>query len=190
MTEREKLEAGLEYCYLDPELNEDKLRANALCEKLNALPTTAKEEREAVIAELFGAVGTGPRVLPTFHCDNGKNIRAGDKLLLNYNVTILDRAKVTIGDNVQIAPGVLITTVNHAMTAKGRRADLCTARPITIGVDVWIGGNVTILPGVTIGSNVIVAAGAVVSRDLPDNVLAAGVPARVIRQLPPETQAP
>ena len=186
MTEQEKLEAGLEYNYLDPALNADKLRANRLCDALNALPTTAAAEREAAIAALFGAVGEGARVLPVFHCDNGKNIRAGKRLLLNYNVTILDRARVTIGDNVLVAPGVLITTVNHAMTARGRRENLCTARPITIGNDVWIGGICTILPGVTIGNNVIVAAGAVVTHDLPDNVLAAGVPARVIRELPPD----
>ena len=183
MTELEKLQAGLEYNFVDPELNAHKLRANALCEKLNALPTTATAEREALIAELFGSVGAGPRVLPAFHCDDGKNIHAGDQLFINYNVTILDRAEVTIGDNAVIAPGVLITTVNHAMTAKRRRENYCTAKPIRIGNDVWLGGNCVILPGVTLGDNVIVAAGAVVTRDIPSNSLAAGVPARVIRSL-------
>ncbi|MBR1497953.1 MAG: sugar O-acetyltransferase [Oscillospiraceae bacterium] len=183
MTEREKLDAGLEYCLDDAELAEEKLRAVELCRKLDALGPREKAAREAVVRELFGAAGEHPQVLDNFRCDNGKNIRVGDHFLANYNVTILDRAKVTCGDNVLLAPGVMISTVNHAMTAQGRRENLCTAKPITIGSDVWVGGNCVILPGVTIGDNVIVAAGAVVNRDVPDDTLVAGVPARQVKKL-------
>lgn len=183
MTEQEKLEAGLEYNFMDPEMGAQKRRAMLLCRQLNETDEQDIPARETLVRKLFGAAGERPRVLPDFHCDNGKNIRVGDDFLANYNVTILDRATVTMGDGVLLAPGVLITTVNHAMTPEGRRAHLCTAKPIVIGDDVWIGGNCVILPGVTIGNNVIVAAGAVVSRDIPDDTLAAGIPARPVRRL-------
>ena len=183
MTEREKLDAGLEYCLDDPELAEDKLRAVELCRKLGEIEIRDRAGREAVVRELFGAVGEHPQVLDNFRCDNGRNIRAGDNFLANFNVTILDRAKVSFGDNVLLAPGVTITTVNHAMTAHGRREQLCTAKPIVIGNDVWVGANCVILPGVTIGDNVVIAAGAVVNRDVPDDALAAGVPARPVKKL-------
>lgn len=183
MTEMEKLKAGLEYNFVDDALNRQKRRAVELCEKLNAVSDMDGKAKERVIRELFGSAGADPRVLSVFHCDAGTNIHVGDNFLANYNVTILDRAEVRIGNNVLLAPGTLITTVNHALTAKGRRENLCTARPVVIGDDVWIGGNVTILPGVTIGNNVIVAAGAVVNRDVPDNTLVAGVPARFVKRL-------
>ena len=136
-----------------------------------------------ILVVLLGAAGARPRIMDNFHCDNGRNIRAGDNFLANFNVTILDRARVSFGDNVLLAPGVTITTVNHAMTAHGRRGQLCTARPIVIGNDVWVGANCVILPGVTIGDNVVIAAGAVVNRDVPDDTLAAGVPARPVKKL-------
>lgn len=183
MTEMEKLRAGLAYNYVDPELNAQKHRAIRLCEELNAVSDADGEAKEEVIRRLFGSAGEKPRVLSDFHCDAGENIHVGDRFLANYNVTILDRAEVHIGDNVLLAPGVLITTVNHAMNAAERRENICVAMPVVLGDDVWVGGNATILPGVHIGNNVIVAAGAVVNRDVPDNCLVAGVPARVIRTL-------
>ncbi len=183
MTEQEKLEAGLEYDFRDPVMDAEKRRAMELCRQLNEADETDGAGREKLIRALFGAAGKGPRVLSPFHCDNGRNIRVGDDFLANYNVTILDRATVTIGDGVLLAPNVLITTVNHSMTAEGRRAHLCTAAPIVIGNDVWIGGNAVILPGVTLGDNVIVAAGAVVTRDVPDDTLVAGVPAKPVKRL-------
>ena len=104
--------------------------------------------------------------------------------LTNYNLTILDIAKVTIGDHVMIGPNVDIYTVNHPLDKEGRRHYHATALPVTIGNDVWIGGKATILPGVTIGDNVVVAAGAVETKDVPANTIVAGVPARVIKELP------
>lgn len=104
--------------------------------------------------------------------------------MTNYNLTILDIAKVTIGDHVMIGPNVDIYTVNHPLDKEGRRRYHATALPVTIGNDVWIGGKATILPGMTIGDNVVVAAGAVVTKDVPANTIVAGVPARVIKELP------
>ena len=183
MTELEKLEAGLEYSFWDEEVDARKLHAVQGCQKLNAISVLDNEAREAAIRELFGSVGANPAVLPVFNCDNGKNIHVGDNFLANYNVTILDIGPVHIGHDVMIGPGTLITTVNHPLSPKGRRNHLGIMRPVTIGNDVWIGGNVTILPGVTIGNNVVIAAGAVVTRDVPDNCVAGGVPARVIKEI-------
>ena len=107
----------------------------------------------------------------------------GEDFLTNYNVTILDIAPVHIGDYCMIGPNTLITTVGHPLNPEGRREKKAYGRPVTIGNDVWIGGNCTILPGVTIGNNVVVAAGAVVTKDVPDNCVVAGVPARIIKRI-------
>ena len=183
MTEREKALAGMEYDYLDPEMNERKLRAMALCQRLNATDVRDAEGRERLIRELLGGAGARPRLNPDFHCDDGKNIFVGDDFLANYNVTILDRARVTIGDGVLIAPGTVITTVNHALDPARRRANVCTALPVTIGNDVWIGANCTILQGVTIGDGAVIAAGAVVKSDVPPRAIVGGVPARVRKMI-------
>ena len=183
MTELEKLKAGLPYSVRDPEVDAMKLHAVQGCQKLNAISVLDAAAKEAAIRELFGSVGKDPVVLPTFNCDTGKNIHVGDFFLANYNVTILDIAEVRMGDYVWIAPGTLITTVNHPLSPKGRRAYLGIAEPVIIGNDVWIGGNCTILPGVTIGNNVVIAAGTVVTKSVPDNCVVGGVPARIIKEL-------
>ncbi len=183
MTELEKLDAGLPFDVNDPEVDARKLHAVQGCKKLETIDVTDRAAKEAAIRELFGSVGKNPNVLPGFRCDNGLNIHVGDEFLANYNVTILDISPVTMGDNVWIAPNTLITTINHPISPKGRRQHLGISKPIQIGNDVWIGGNATILPGVTIGNNVIVAAGAVVTHDVPDNVIVGGVPAKVIREI-------
>ena len=183
MTELEKLDAGLEYDFWDEDVNNRKLRAIRLCKKLNGIPQDWEAERLPVIRELFAKTGRNPAVLNGFNCDYGLHISVGENFLANYNVTILDIAPVTIGDYVMIGPNTLISTVNHPLTPLGRRQHLGVAKPVTIGNDVWIGGNVTILPGVTIGNNVVVAAGAVVTKDIPDNCLVGGVPAKKIRDL-------
>ena len=183
MTELEKLEAGLPYDVNDPEVNARKLNAVRGCQALEAVDVLDQPAREAAIRDLFGAAGRNPNVLPGFRCDDGKNIRVGDDFLANYNVTILDILPVTMGDNVWIGPNALICTVNHPLSPKGRRQHLGVAKPIVIGNEVWIGGGCTILPGVTIGNNVVVAAGAVVTKDVPDNCLVGGVPARKIKDI-------
>lgn len=184
MTELEKLDAGLEYDFYDEAVNARKLRAAAGCAKLNAISPADAEAAEATARELFGSAGRGLTVLPSFNCDNGKNIRVGDDFLANYNVTILDIAPVNIGSHVMIGPNTLITTVSHPLSPAKRRRHIGIAKPVAIGDDVWIGGGCTILPGVTIGDNVVIAAGAVVTKDVPSNCVAGGVPARVIKELP------
>lgn len=183
MTELEKMNAGLEYDFFNPEVDGQKLHALEWCQKLNAIPMQNDGEREQVIRKLFGSVGAGPTVLPVFNCDCGKNIHVGDDFLANYNVTILDIAMVRIGSHVMIGPNTLIVTVNHPLSPAKRRNHIGIAKPVSIGDDVWIGGNVTILPGVTIGNNVVVAAGAVVTKDVPDNCVVGGVPAKIIKQI-------
>lgn len=190
MSELEKLEAGLTYCFDDPEVEARKQRAVALCEQLETISSQDMEKREAFIrSELFGSCKGSVAVQKGFVCDCGKNIHTGENFSANYHVTILDIAPVIIGDNVMLAPNVLITTVGHPLDPAGRRQHLAKAQPVHIGNDVWIGANVVILPGVTIGSNVVVGAGAVVTKDLADNGVYAGVPARLIRKLEPEKGA-
>ena len=141
---------------------------------MEAIPVTDAAAKDAAIRDLFGSAGKNPNILPGFYCDNGKNIFVGDEFLANYRVTILDIAPVRMGNNVWIGP----------LSRDGRRKHLGIAKPIVIGDDVWIGGNVTIVAGVHIGNNVIVAAGAVVTKDVPDNTLVGGVPAKKIKDLP------
>lgn len=183
MTEAEKLDAGEFYDFWDPQVNARKLNAINGCKRLNACDPADEAAVFQILKSFFGSVGEHSNVLSGFTCDNGKNIHVGRNFLANYHVTILDCGPVTIGDYVMIGPNTMISTVNHPMTPMGRRKHLAIVKPVKIGNDVWIGGNVTILPGVTIGNNVVVAAGAVVTKDVPDNTLVGGVPAKVIKPL-------
>jgi len=183
MKEIEKLKAGLEYCFEDSEVNAAKPRAAMYCEMLNLTPLSESKKREEITRKLLGKTKLNPCLMPVFNCENGLNISVGDNFFTNYNVTILDIAPVTIGDYVMIGPNVLITTVEHPISRKGRRQRLAKATPVNIGSDVWIGGNVVILPGVTIGDNVVIGAGAVVTKDIPSNSVAMGVPAKVVRKI-------
>ena len=183
MREIEKLKAGMEYNFDDEEINSSKPRATKLCTLLNKTSVEDFEKRVEIIKELFGSTKKNPCIMPVFNCENGLNISVGDNFFTNYNVTILDIAPVKIGDNVMIGPNVLITTVEHPISLKGRRKRLAKATPVNIGSDVWIGGNVVILPGVTVGDNVVIGAGAVVTKDIPSNSVAMGVPARVTKKI-------
>lgn len=185
MTEEEKLDAGLYYDFWDAGVNGRKLNAIRFCRELRQLQDADASEIEQteLIQKYFGSVGQNVTLCPGFMCDNGKNIYSGDQFLANYNLTILDIMPVYIGNYVMIGPNTLITTVNHPITPKGRREHLGIGKQVTIGNDVWIGGNVTVLPGVTIGNNVVVAAGAVITKDVPDNCIVGGVPAKVIRKI-------
>lgn len=183
MREIEKLKAGLEYCYDDEEVDAIKQNAIKNCRIYNNIDDNDRQKQYDFLCEMMGSVGDNVWIAKTFSCDNGKNIFIGDNFTGNFNLTILDVKEVYIGDNVMIGPNTLITTVGHPLTPKGRREHLAQATEIHIGNDVWLGGNVTVLPGVTIGNNVVVGAGAVVTKDIPDNSLALGVPARVVRKL-------
>ena len=162
MKEIEKMQAGLEYCYDDEDISMMKLHAIENANVFNSLAEDDLDKQHEVLSEILGSVNnfTG-----------------------NFNLTILDIKEVYIGDNVMIGPNTTITTVGHPLSPKKRRDHLAQASEIRIGNDVWLGANVTILPGVTIGNNVVVGAGAVVSKDIPDNSLALGVPARVVKKL-------
>lgn len=188
MTELEKLKAGLEYCYGDDEVVARKENAIIECKKFNAIDDTDYEAQYAQLKEMFGSVGEDVWIAKTFNCDNGKNIHIGNNFTGNYNLTVLDIRDVYIGDNVMIGPNTLITTVGHPLSTAGRRKHLGVAKPVIIGNDVWIGGNVTVLPGVTIGNNVVIGAGAVVTKDIPDNSVAVGVPAKVIKNIPNDAE--
>ena len=155
---------------------------NALLKKFHCECETI-EERQAVLKELFGAVGRNPRVTPLFYCDLGFNIFIGDDFYSNYNLTILDCAKVTIGNNCYIADNVGIYAVGHPTDRLLRRVDIEYGAPVVIGDDVWIGGHTVINPGVTIGDNVVIGSGSVVTRDIESDVVAAGNPCRVIRKI-------
>lgn len=183
MTEMEKLRSGLRYRYDDPELAQMKDTASQRCATLNAVDPLDAVGREAAARELIGSAGEGLDIQPGFHCDNGKNIHVGVNFTANFNVTVLDGAPVTFGDFCMVGPGTVIATTGHPLEAAGRRQRLAISEPITVGDDVWIGGNCVITGGVTIGSNVVVGAGAVVTHDIPDNCVVAGVPARVIKHL-------
>lgn len=182
MTEEEKLDAGLEYDFTDPDVRSRKVRAMRLCHRLNSLGPDDGAERESVTRELLGKAGQRIWLGPGFHCDNGKNITVGDDFYVNYNVTILDNRPVTIGNGCLIGPGSVIATVTHPLEASRRRKRAAIASPITIGDDVWIGANCTVMPGVTIGNGAVIAAGAVVTTDVPANCIAGGVPAKIIKR--------
>lgn len=184
MSELERLSAGEWYHFKDAGVAAQKARAAQLCQEFNAISATDPAAQTAKIREILGHAGRNVSFQANFNCDNGRNISVGDNFLSNYNLTILDIVPVKIGDNVMIGPNVDIYTVNHPLTATGRREALAKGYPVTIGNDVWIGGKVTITPGVTIGDNVVVAAGAVVTKDVPANTLVGGVPAKVIKTLP------
>ena len=187
MTELEKLKAGLEYCYDDPEIESLKENAILECRKYNAIDDTDYDAQYRQLQHMLGHVGEKVWIGKTFNCDNGKNIFIGNNFTGNYNITILDIREVHIGDNVMIGPNTMITTVGHPLTPAGRRKHMGIAKPVFIGNDVWIGGNVTILPGVTIGNNVVVAAGAVVTKDIPDNCVCGGIPARKMKDIEDDT---
>ncbi len=138
------------------------------------------------IREILGSAGKNVAILPPFHCDYGFNIEVGDNFYANYNLTVLDVAKVTIGDNVFIAPNVSIYTAGHPVHPKARNSMYEYGISVTIGSDCWLGGNVVICPGVTIGSGTVIGAGSVVTHDIPANVVAAGNPCRVIREITDE----
>ena len=140
-------------------------------------------ERASLLGELLGAGGEDAIVMPVFACDYGTNIRLGQRAFINYNCVFLDCAPIEIGDDLQMAPAVQLYTALHPLDAETRRSGLESARPIRIGNDVWIGGGAIVLPGVTIGDRSVIAAGSVVTRDVPADTLVAGNPARPLRRL-------
>lgn len=153
------------------------------CFTINSLPPTAQDERTALFRSLLGSVGKNFVIHSPFRCDFGSNIHIGENFVGNFGLTILDEAAVKIGDNVMIGPNCSLITITHALDAAQRNDGVMTARPITIGANVWIAANVVVLPGVEIGDGAVIGAGSVVTRSIPANVLAAGNPCRVLRTI-------
>lgn len=180
MTEKEKMLAGELYCAIDEELSREHNIAQNILRKFNNSP---EENRSEILKPLFGKTGENFYVKPNFRCDYGYNIHVGENFFANYDCIILDVCKVTIGDNCMLAPRVCIYTATHPLDAETRISGLEYGKPVTIGNNVWLGGSSVILPGVTIGDNVVVAAGAVVVKDVPDNVVVGGNPAKIIKYL-------
>ena len=181
-SEREKMLAGQLYDPLDPELVRARERARDLCQDLDATREADQEARRRILKELFGRGGGSVWMQPPFFCDYGSNILLGERVFFNFNCVVLDVCLVRIGDFTLFGPAVQIYTATHPMNAELRRKQEF-AKPIAIGSDVWVGGGAIILPGVTIGSRTVIGAGSVVTRDIPDAVLAVGNPCRVIRSL-------
>ncbi len=182
---RERMLAGELYLADDPELEQDLMRAQALSHRINNGDTTDRDERSRLLTELLGAFGEDSVIRPPFRCDYGYQTFVGARTFANFGLISLDVATVTIGDDVQIGPNVQLLTALHPVGAGPRRDKWEAARPIVISDNVWLGGGVIVLPGVTIGANTVVGAGAVVTRDLPPDVVAVGNPARVMRAVEP-----
>lgn len=182
-TEKEKMLSGELYQAADPELVKDRLNARRLTRLFNETLETDDEQRKTLIRELFGTTGSNYYIEPSFRCDYGYNIHVGENFFANFDCVFLDVCKIRIGDNCFLAPGVHIYTATHPLEARERITGAEFGKPVTIGHNVWIGGRAVINPGVTIGNNVVVASGAVVTKNVPDNVVVGGNPAKVIKQI-------
>lgn len=183
MNQRERMLAGLPYkAWLDG-LEEERIACKQKIYEFNHLPPTEQDKILGLLKQLLGKTGEHVWIEAPFHCDYGWNIEVGENFFANYNLTLLDVGKITIGKNAQIAPNVSIYTAGHPIHPDSRNTGYEYGIPVTIGDNVWIGGNAVILPGVTVGNNVVIGAGSIVSKDIPDNVIAAGNPCRVIREI-------
>ncbi|MBW3695836.1 sugar O-acetyltransferase [Vibrio sp. T187] len=182
-TEKEKMLAGEPYDAWDEELYQARIACRKSMQKLNnSIPDT--DEWQAAMRELVPNADSGLYLEPPFRCDYGSNIRCGKNFYANFNCVILDVNSVEIGDNVMFAPNVQIYTAGHPIEVKARVEEgVEFGYPITIGDNVWIGGGVIVCPGVNIGKNTVIGAGSVVTKDIPANVVAAGNPCKVIREL-------
>lgn len=182
-TDKQKMLAGQLYDAQDSELTRERVHAHGLTRILNDTLENEQAKRHALLTQLLGSVGSGIFVEPPFYCDYGYNIHVGDNFYANFDCLILDAGEVRIGNGCLLAPGVHIYTSTHPVRAAERATGLESALPVRIGDNVWIGGRAVILPGVSIGDNVIVAAGAIVTTDVPDNVMVAGNPAAIRKEL-------
>ena len=182
ITEKQKMLEGLEYFPSNKVLQQDRAHAKKLCQQFNQFDIDDRKGSRKIIKALFGHCA-GAWIEPDFYCDYGYNIATGKNFYANHGLVILDAAPVTFGDNVMLAPGVLISTSTHPFDVVKRNKGIETAKPINIGNSVWIGLGAKILEGVNIGDNAVIGAGAVVNNDVPANTLVAGVPAKVIKYL-------
>jgi len=193
MSEKEKMLAGLHYNSRDPELLERYYLVRKLLAKLTNSSPIDSEQRNELFTSLLGRIGDNVWIETPFFCDYGENIYIDEGTFINVNAIFLDNNIINIGKNGLIGPGVQLLTASHPLSARERlitsNGNLKTSyktfsKPIHIGDNVWIGGNTVVLPGITIGNNVTIGAGSVVTKDIPDNMLAFGNPCKIIRQIP------
>ena len=182
MTEFEKMRNSELYDFSDAETMESIKHANRLCRRLQTMTSLDADYRE-VIEELIPGIPASTTVNPPFHCDHGNGIKLGENVFINYNCTMLDSGLITIGAHTLIGPNCQLVTPNHPIDYLQRRKIVETGYPITIGEDCWLGAGVIVCPGVTIGDRSIIGAGSVVVKDIPEDSVAVGNPARVIKKL-------
>jgi len=185
-SEKEKMLSQKLYLASDEELSKERIFAQKSCFNLNSLSPELVEQRDLILKEILGSHKDKFYVEPPFHCDYGYNIHIGENFYSNYNLVILDCAEVTIGDNVMIAPNVGIYSAGHPIDAENRNSGQEYAIPVRIGNNVWIGGNTVINPGISVGDNTVIGSGSVLTKDIPSNVIAAGNPCKVIREITDE----
>lgn len=183
MNQKERMLANLPYKAWMDGLSEERLENKKRIFKYNNMDPGDVAGKDKLIKEILGKTGKEINVEAPFHCDYGYNIEVGENFFANYNLVIFDVGKVKIGDNAQIAPNVAIYTAGHPIHPDSRNTGYEYGIDITIGDNVWIGGNTCIMPGVTIGNNVVIGGGSVVTKDLPDNVIAVGNPCRIVREI-------
>mgnify|MGYP001557095891 FL=1 len=181
-TEYEKMRSQELYYFSDPEIHASLVHAKKVCARLRSM-TIYDEDYRQVIEELIPGIPQSTTICPPFHCDHGTGIILGENVFMNYDCIMLDGGYIRIGKHTLIGPHCQFYTPQHPMDYVERREEKETAYPITIGEDCWLGGNVVVCPGVTIGNRCIIAAGSVVTKDIPDDSLAADVPAVVKRSL-------
>lgn len=183
MNEREKMLLGKWYDATDQELVKQRLNAKDLCFELNQIKPSNLEKRNSIINKLLGYQPDNLELLSPFTCDYGNNIVLGKNVFINSNCYFMDGAKITVGDNVFIGPSCGFYTANHPLDYQTRNQGIEQALPISIGNNVWLGGNVIVLPGVKIGDGCVIGAGSVVTKDIEANSVATGIPCNVIKKI-------
>lgn len=182
-SEKNKMISGKPYQAFGSELLKERQYAKEIVFQYNSLQPTEIKKRNQLLKSFLGKTEETFFIEPPFRCDYGYNIEIGENFYSNYNLIILDCAKVSIGNNVLIGPNVAIYTAGHPLHFETRNKELEFALPISIGNNVWIGGNVVINPGITIGNNAVIGSGSVLTNNIPANVIAAGNPCKVIREI-------
>jgi maltose O-acetyltransferase len=182
-TEKDKMLNGELYNAADPELVKERKNARRLTRLYNQTLETESSKRTEILEELLGSTGENIFIEPNLRCDYGYNFHVGENFYANFDCIFLDVCEIRIGDNCYIGPGVHIYTATHPLNPYKRITGIEYGKPVNIGNNVWIGGRAIINPGVNIGDNVVVASGALVTRDVQDNVVVGGNPARIIKKL-------
>ena len=184
MNNTERMEAGLIYNPSDAEITTRQNECLELLYDFNATRPSQSDERTALMKRMFASVGDGCYIEPPLHANwGGANVTLGRGIYANFNLTLVDDGKITIGDHVMFGPNVVVTTAGHPVLPELRLRGAQYNQPVVIGDNVWIGSGVQIMPGVTIGDNTVIGAGSVVTRDLPADIVAVGVPCRVVREI-------